>query len=94
MSELKENSPSVNKFDYKTGFWVLSSVISMVAYSLYDKNQENERMYGICSDQEVVIKDLEKAISLQTFYIKQLEYDNAQFYNPLNNSDHDFKRID
>ena len=82
-----------NKFDYKTGFWVLFSVLFMILYAFYDKHQENERMYGICSDQEVAIQDLQKAISLQTFYIKQLEYDRAEFYNPINNSKNDFKRI-
>ena len=83
-----------NKFDYKTGFWVLASVIFMILYVIFDKHQENERMYGICSDQENTIQDLQKAIYLQSFYIKQLEYDSSQFYNPLNNSDYDTKRID
>lgn len=82
-----------NKFDYKTGFWVLSSVILMILYAFYDKHQENERMYGICSNQESAIQDLQKAISLQTFYIKQLEYNNNQFYNPTNRLNNDFKRI-
>lgn len=82
-----------NKFDYKTGFWVLFSVLFMILYAFYDKHQENERMYEICSDQEMAIQDLQKAISLQTFYIKQLEYNNNQFYNPTNRLNNDFKRI-
>ena len=64
-------------------FYLLIIIICFLFYILYQKNQDNERMLKICQDQESVIKDLEKAISAQKFYINQLEYYRTYQYNYL-----------
>jgi|TARA_A200000159_G_C7304017_1_gene331508 hypothetical protein len=60
---------------------VLVSSIIFLLYFLFDKHQDNERMYKICKDQEETIQELQKAISLQQFYIKQLESISGLNYN-------------
>jgi len=60
---------------------VLASSIVFLLYFLFDKHQDNERMYKICKDQEETIQELQKAISLQQFYIKQLESISGLNYN-------------
>jgi hypothetical protein len=60
---------------------VLVSSIIFLLYFLFDKHQDNERMYKICKDQEATIQELQKAISLQQFYIKQLESISGLNYN-------------
>lgn len=60
---------------------VLASSIFFLLYFLFDKHQDNERMYKICKDQEETIQELQKAISLQQFYIKQLESITGLNYN-------------
>lgn len=60
---------------------VLASSIVFLLYFLFDKHQDNERMYKICKDQEETIQELQKAISLQQFYIKQLESITGLNYN-------------
>lgn len=60
---------------------VLASSIIFLLYFLFDKHQDNERMYKICKDQEETIQELQKAISLQQFYIKQLESISGLNYN-------------
>jgi hypothetical protein len=60
---------------------VLFSSIIFLLYFVYDKHQDNERIYKICQDQEVTIQELQKAISLQQFYIKQLESVSGLNYN-------------
>ena len=57
------------------------SLIIFLLYFLFDKHQDNERMYKICKDQEETIQELQKAISLQQFYIKQLESITGLNYN-------------
>ena len=63
---------------------VLVSSIIFLLYFLFDKHQDNERMYKICKDQEETIQELQKAISLQQFYIKQLESISGLNYNKEN----------
>lgn len=81
MSDQTKNSVSTN-------IAVLVSSIFFLMYFLYDKHKDNERMYKICQEQEDAIQELQKAISLQQFYIKQLESINGLNYNksdlPLN----------
>lgn len=60
---------------------VLASSIVFLLYFLFDKHQDNERMYKICKDQEETIQELQKAINLQQFYIKQLESISGLNYN-------------
>ena len=62
----------------------LLSILLLFAYLLWDKHQDNERLYKICDDQQDVIDDLQKAISLQKFYINQLESSSPRSYNQLN----------
>ena len=76
MSQETSNSNSTN-------IAVLVSCLLFLMYFLYDKHKENERMYKICQDQEDVIKDLQQAIHLQNFYIKQLESMKSSSYNNL-----------
>jgi hypothetical protein len=87
MSDQTKNSVSTN-------IAVLVSSIFFLMYFLYDKHKDNERMYKICQEQEDTIQELQKAISLQQFYIKQLESINGLNYNksdlPLNK--HEIKR--
>lgn len=62
----------------------LSSILLLFAYLLWEKHQDNERLYKICNDQQDVIVDLQKAINLQKFYINQLESSSPRSYNQLN----------
>ena len=62
----------------------LSSILLLFAYLLWEKHQDNERLYKICNDQQDVIVDLQKAINLQKSYINQLESSSPRSYNQLN----------
>ena len=50
---------------------------------LYEQNQDNQRLYEICTKSDEVIVDLRKALEYQKNYIKELETSHGLLYNKL-----------
>jgi len=56
--------------------YFLLAIVFILLYVCYDKHLRNQKMLKICTDQDVVIHNLNQAITMQKLYIAQLEYYN------------------
>ena len=61
--------------------YFLFFIIIYLGYSLYEQDQEAERLFKIAKDQQQAIVEQGEAIQIQKFYIKLLESRTFEDYN-------------